>query len=380
MDGISRVFGVLPNHFDRLFLLSMCNRSVRGFQVLLAACLLALGSAQCAEIDLEGVQTQIRSGELSVALESIGDLMEREPRSRELRMLRALVLGRLGRNDEAVEDYLALRKEFPEDPVISNNLASAYAALGRLEEASDAYRHALSLKPGYAVAHENLANIYGVLAAWHFKQALDIEPSPQRREKLNGLLSWAGGVGELGDLGFEAVGNTGPPTGQSTESGPSPIKSQAIELCAEVGPIGNAERVESVQDWLKSHGVEASVREVKQGYEVFWVYRGPFKSVESAKGEVIRLRKLGVADVGLIRSGELTNAVSLGVYRQLDYLKDRQSQLESKGVRSKVFTRRHDRSVAWLDLRGAELPLDELRSWAQDIKVHAGTCSSGTTS
>ena len=58
-----------------------------------------------------------------------------------------------------------MTERFPELPEPWNNLAALEVADGRLDQAKAALDMAVRTDPGYAVAHENLGDLYMMLAA-----------------------------------------------------------------------------------------------------------------------------------------------------------------------------------------------------------------------
>ena len=106
-----------------------------------------------------------------------------------------VILGRIGRLDDAVAAHrqaLALQPDYPE---ALNNLGMALAALARPEEAAAAHRRAIELRPDYAEARLNLGHALGLLgdlpgaeaafrAAFAQKPALAPAPLPSGARKL----------------------------------------------------------------------------------------------------------------------------------------------------------------------------------------------------
>ncbi len=90
----------------------------------------------------------------------------------------------LGRWQEAIDAYKqAIRIKPDYAKAYSNyyNLGVAYVNLGRYQEAIDAYKQTIKIKPDYAAAHNNLGNAYFNLGRWPeaidaYKQAIKIEP------------------------------------------------------------------------------------------------------------------------------------------------------------------------------------------------------------
>jgi len=89
-------------------------------------------------------------------------------------------LARQGRLDEAIVHFLRA-EQHPVDSASFSNLGIVYARLGRFDEAIDQYRQALAMQPDLYAAHVNLA--LALLqqkgfdeAESHFRRALEINP------------------------------------------------------------------------------------------------------------------------------------------------------------------------------------------------------------
>jgi Flp pilus assembly protein TadD len=94
-----------------------------------------------------------------------------KPRDATMRFLRAVMLTELQRIPEAIEALNKLIEDFPDLPEPYNNLAVLYAAQGRIDSARDLLETALRHDPGYAVAHENLGDVFVRLAQRAFERA-----------------------------------------------------------------------------------------------------------------------------------------------------------------------------------------------------------------
>ena len=92
------------------------------------------------------------------------------------------VLSRQGRHEEAIEAIrrgLALK---PDDPYAYNDLGNEYALLRRPAEAVPQFERALALQPGFASAHSNLGNTLMDLgrvdeALGHLQRAVELDPA-----------------------------------------------------------------------------------------------------------------------------------------------------------------------------------------------------------
>lgn len=116
-----------------------------------------------------------RAGDRAAALSRVDAALKDSPRDVQLRFLRGVLLSELNRLDEAAEVFATLTREFPELPEPHNNLAVIHASQGRLDKARDALEHAVRAVPDYALAHENLGDLYLQFAAHSYQQALRLD-------------------------------------------------------------------------------------------------------------------------------------------------------------------------------------------------------------
>ena len=98
------------------------------------------------------------------ALQEIDDYLQERPRDPQMRFWRARMLENLQRKSEALQVYRQLSEEYPELPEVQNNLGVMLAADGQIDEAKRSFELALRNNPTYAIAHENLGDIFLHLA------------------------------------------------------------------------------------------------------------------------------------------------------------------------------------------------------------------------
>ena len=98
------------------------------------------------------------------ALQEIDDYLQERPRDPQMRFWRARMLEILQRKSEALQVYRQLSEEYPELPEVQNNLGVMLAAEGQIDEAKRSFELALRNNPTYAIAHENLGDIFLHLA------------------------------------------------------------------------------------------------------------------------------------------------------------------------------------------------------------------------
>ena len=96
--------------------------------------------------------------------------------SPQLRLMHSQVMAGLGKNQDATKELQLLIQEFPELPEPYNNLAVLQAAAQRYAPAREALEMAVKLNPSYALAYQNLGDVYVQLAGQAYRQALTLNP------------------------------------------------------------------------------------------------------------------------------------------------------------------------------------------------------------
>ncbi len=140
----------------------------------LAGILALLLSAPLAA-DLNEVAVFIGAGKYQKAL----DTLKSQPDSRRSRLLRANALSGLKRNKEAEALYLSLIDEAPHDPTPYNNLATLYAASGRLQEASELLTRGMKSDERYSAIYKNLSRVYVEMSRNSYARALRMKEKQQ---------------------------------------------------------------------------------------------------------------------------------------------------------------------------------------------------------
>lgn len=121
------------------------------------------------------------------ALAMANAALQEAPGDARLRFLKGLALFQLKRMADAEHEFNGLIEEYPELPEPYNNLAVIRAAQGNLEGARDALEAAIRSVPDYAVAYQNLGDLYLQLAAQRWRHAQKLAPSPVRATRLKAL-------------------------------------------------------------------------------------------------------------------------------------------------------------------------------------------------
>jgi tetratricopeptide (TPR) repeat protein len=139
-------------------------------------CLSLLVAAPVWADDVSDVRRMQAEGRHVDALAHAEKALASKPKDAQLRFLRAVSLAEVQRVSEAMAAFESLIQDHPELAEPYNNLAALQAARGEFDQARVSLEQALRADPGYAVAHENLGDVYAALAARSWSQALRLAP------------------------------------------------------------------------------------------------------------------------------------------------------------------------------------------------------------
>ena len=149
--------------------------------------------------DYSDVNQLLKSGKGTEALAKADKYLADKPKDPQMRFLKGVIQTQAGNTTEAIATFTALTQDYPELPEPYNNLAALYASQNELEKARTALELAVRMNPSYAIAHENLGDIYARMAGQSYGRALQLEPAnPLLQPKINLLreLPTAGAKGK----------------------------------------------------------------------------------------------------------------------------------------------------------------------------------------
>lgn len=134
------------------------------------------------------VSRLMRAQQLDQALDRAQDYLRANPRDPQMRFLMGVAQNQKGDTAAALETFTSLTQDHPELPEPHNNLAVLHAAAGRYDEARTALEAAIRANPRYAVALENLGDVYARLAerAWQRARGIDAQ-NPRLAPKLKAV-------------------------------------------------------------------------------------------------------------------------------------------------------------------------------------------------
>ncbi len=165
---------------------------------------------------------------------------------------------------------------------------------------------------------------------------------------------------------------------QVASLGPAKMASLA-DVCAEWGPLSDAERAKAVSELdLLQLGKLLTQRKVDVD-SAFWVNVGPFATRGAAEKRVGELRNQGVTDMSAVDAGRGQYVVSLGIFRTEIAARARADALAREGVTAaKVEPRQQTFSQTMLVVRDPQQPavarLKDLQSQYPGSELRFGAC------
>jgi ribosomal protein S8 len=135
-------------------------------------------------------------------------------------------------------------------------------------------------------------------------------------------------------------------------NGISQDKDSAEALCFSYGPFPANEQAENLKQWFEQKNILVNQRtENEQTKNLFWIYLAPQKSRESAIAAIEDLKSKGIKDYRLISSGDLRNAISLGLFSTQAIVNRRLNELKNKGYQPIVVPYHNAKVIYWVDVK-----------------------------
>src|SRR3954466_4611344 len=123
----------------------------------------------------EDASNLFKQGNYPGALEKIETVITANPRDARARFLKGLIITEQNRPAEAIKVFTSLTEDYPELPEPYNNLAVLYASQGQYDKARKSLEMAIRTHPSYAIAHENLGDVYAKMASEAYDKALQLD-------------------------------------------------------------------------------------------------------------------------------------------------------------------------------------------------------------
>ena len=139
------------------------------------------------------INRMFAAGQVNEAFAKLDELIAAKPRDPQLRFQKGVLLAEAHRASDASAVFTQLTIDFPEIPEPYNNLAVIYAAQGEFDKARAALEAAIRARPDYAVALQNLGDVYVQLAKASYARALQLDLNntalPPKLSVLRGLVT-----------------------------------------------------------------------------------------------------------------------------------------------------------------------------------------------
>jgi len=136
---------------------------------------LALQCAPAAADNYDDASRLFKQGNHAAALEKIEAAITANPRDARARFLKGVILTEQNKPSDAIKVFTALTDDYPELPEPYNNLAVLYASQGQYDKARKSLEMAIRTHPSYAIAHENLGDVYAKMASEAYDKALQLD-------------------------------------------------------------------------------------------------------------------------------------------------------------------------------------------------------------
>lgn len=127
--------------------------------------------------NLPEVQRLIKQGQYPQAMEKVDAYLSSRPKDAQGRFLKGLIFTEMNKPAEAIAVFTKLSEDYPELPEPYNNLAVLYAQQKQYDKARTALEMAIRTHPSYAIAYENLGDVYAKLASQAYDKALQLDNS-----------------------------------------------------------------------------------------------------------------------------------------------------------------------------------------------------------
>src|SRR4029078_12714389 len=114
-------------------------------------------------VELAAAAKLVREGQYDEARSKVDAVLAGDAKNPQARVIRGVIETDEGDADEAIATFQGLTEDYPELPEPHNNLAVIWDKRGSYDKARIELQAALAINPDYAIAHENLGDVYSRL-------------------------------------------------------------------------------------------------------------------------------------------------------------------------------------------------------------------------
>ena len=132
----------------------------------------------------------------------------------------------------------------------------------------------------------------------------------------------------------------------------APTDVSAAATCLRFGPFADASAGEALRATLQGMGAQATVRsEPARGVRGWKVFLPPQPSRAAAQAQAEQLKAAGISDLFVMAQGEDANSIALGRFSSEKGARQRQAELQSKGVQAQVAPVGGTPAQGWVEAR-----------------------------
>ncbi len=214
---------------------------------------LAMSGLWAAADELQDANALFKQGNNAQALDKVNSYLANHPKDAKARFLLGLILTEQNKSAEAIKVFTALSEDYPELPEPYNNLAVLYASQGQYDKAKIALETAIRTHPSYAIAHENLGDIYAKLATQAYDKALQFDKTNTTAQtKLELIKELFSGSPRAAKVTAKTDTSKTDTVAAVTPSTPEPQKVKTDDAAKESPPVVTAASGDDTQDVLNT--------------------------------------------------------------------------------------------------------------------------------
>jgi tetratricopeptide (TPR) repeat protein len=209
---------------------------------------LAIGFAVPAFADnLPEVQRLIKQGQFPQALEKVDAYLSSRPKDAQGRFLKGLIYTEMNKPAEAIGVFTKLSEDYPELPEPYNNLAVLYAQQKQYDKARTALEMAIRTHPSYAIAYENLGDVYAKLASQAYDKALQLDNSNSTTQNKLALIRDLITTSGKGNVKPQAAAVAAAPAAPAPAAAPAPVAAKPAATIVAATPGAAASTAQATQ-------------------------------------------------------------------------------------------------------------------------------------
>lgn len=135
---------------------------------------------------------------------------------------------------------------------------------------------------------------------------------------------------------------------------------EAAGSCKTIGPFISDQERTGIKNWLARRNQTVKERQEEQKTnERYWVYLAAKSSDEESQAQLQELKQKGVQDYYMISTGNMRNAISLGLFNTQRSVNRRLRELGKKGYNPVVIPQHKTTLVYWLDIHQTPTQADQ---------------------